>query len=646
MSDILEGLNPKQKEAVTYIGSPLLLLAGAGSGKTRVLTHRAAYFIEQKLATPDQILLLTFTNKAAEEMKQRMSKLLVDIKTKKAGLPTKTAKEAGLPAKSAQLTAGTFHSFCCRVLRSDGHYLGIDRKFVIYDSSDQEALVKSSLADLNLSSKEFKPSTIMYFIEAAKNSYQTPSDMIAQSHGFFQEYASKVYQVYQKKLQEYQALDFNDLLFKAVQLFIEHPEVLDKYQDIYRYILVDEYQDTNQIQYLLTKLLAQKYHQITAVGDASQAIYGWRGADYKNLINFVTDFKDTKTINLEQNYRSTQIILDAANAVISKNISHPVLNLFTKKQSTDKIKLFEASSEVSEAEFIAQKIKFIQDNMRIPLRDIAVLYRMNAQSRVLEEAFLKYSIPYVLIGGIRFYERAEVKDILAMMRFADNRSDKVSLDRIGKTFGKRRLAVFLEKLENINLDSLNTLEILESLVTSSGYLDRYDPKDEDDQKKIENIKELKSVASTFPVLDDFLENITLVQQEFSLQEKNKKKENRDGVRLMTLHGAKGLEFEVVFLVGFEEGILPHSRCLIDEAEVEEERRLCYVGITRAKDYLYISYATQRLYFGKSSLNEPSRFLADIPVNLVELEEQLEIVKDYRHRKSKSDDDLIYDPDIY
>ncbi len=630
MSDILEGLNSKQKEAVTYIGSPLLLLAGAGSGKTRVLTHRAAYFIKQKIATPDQILLLTFTNKAADEMKNRLQKLIPRTNN----------------LQSINIFAGTFHSFCCRILRIDGHHLGIDNKFVIYDSSDQEALIKSSLADLNLSSKEFKPSTIMYFIQAAKNSFQTPADMLAQSRGFFQEYSSKIYQVYQKKLQEYQALDFDDLLFRTVQLFIEYPKVLEKYQDKYRYILVDEYQDTNQIQYLLTKLLAQKYRQITAVGDASQAIYGWRGADYKNLINFVTDFKDTKTINLEQNYRSTQIILDAANAVISKNISHPVLNLFTEKQSTDKIKLYEANSEISEAEFIAQKIKFIQDNMRIPLRDIAVLYRMNAQSRVLEEAFLKYSIPYVLIGGIRFYERAEVKDILAMMRFADNRLDKVSLDRIGKIFGKRRLSVFLEKLKTLNLDSLSSLEILELLVVNSGYLDRYDPKDEDDQKKIENIKELKSVAATFPKLDDFLENITLVQQEYSLQEKNKKKENRDGVRLMTLHGAKGLEFEVVFMVGFEEGILPHSRCLIDESEVEEERRLCYVGITRAKDYLYISYATQRLYFGKSSLNEPSRFLADIPTNLVELEEQFEIVKDYRHRKSNSDDDLIYDPDIY
>ena len=631
MPDILEGLNSQQQEAVTHTGSPLLLLAGAGSGKTRVLTHRAAYFIQQKIATPDQILLLTFTNKAAEEMKTRLSKLLSsDIYN----------------LRSKIFFAGTFHSFCCKVLRLDGHHLGIDPKFVIYDSNDQEDLIKMSLVDLNLNPKEFKPSSIMYFIEAAKNSFQTPKDMIDQAHGFWQEYAAKVYQVYQKKLTEYRALDFNDLLFKTVQLFIDHPKVLEKYQDIYRFILVDEYQDTNQIQYLLTKLLAQKYRQITAVGDASQAIYGWRGADFKNLMNLVNDFKNTKIINLEQNYRSTQIILDAANAVISKNTSHPVLKLFTNKKSEDKIRLFEADSEISEAEFIAQKIKFIQDNQKIPLRHIAVLYRMNAQSRVLEEAFLKYSIPYVLIGGIRFYERAEVKDILAMIRFADNPHDKVSSDRLGKIFGKRRLGTFMGHLKNIDIDQMTSLEILESLVTNSGYLDRYDPKDEDDQKKIENIKELKSVASTFIKLDDFLENISLVQQEYSLQEKNKKKENRDGVRLMTLHGAKGLEFEVVFLVGFEEGILPHSRCLVDDTEVEEERRLCYVGITRAKDYLYITYASQRLYFGKSSLNEPSRFLADIPNDLVELEESTEIIKDYRHHKPESDDDLYYDPDIY
>jgi DNA helicase II / ATP-dependent DNA helicase PcrA len=628
MSDILKDLNSQQHQAVTHIGSPLLILAGAGSGKTRVLTQRAAYFIQQKIAKPNQILLLTFTNKAAGEMKNRMEKLLT------------------LDKASGNIFAGTFHSFCCRILRVDGHHIGLPPNFVIYDTDDQQDLIKSSLLDLNLTTKEFKPSSVAYFIEAAKNSFQTPSDMISQAHGFWQEYASKIYQTYQKKMDEFHALDFNDLLFKTVQLFLDHPQVLEKYQDIYRFILVDEYQDTNQIQYLLTKLLAQKYQQITAVGDASQSIYGWRGADFKNLMNLVRDFKNTKIINLEQNYRSTQNILDAANSVIAKDVSHPILKLFTDKKSNDLIKLYEASSEINEAEFIAQKIKFIFDNQRIPYRQIAVLYRMNAQSRVIEEAFLKYGIPYVLIGGTRFYERAEVKDILSMLRFAVNHKDQISLNRLQKIFGKRRLAVFMEHLKNINPKELNSTQLMESLITGSGYLDRFDTKDEDDQKRIENIKELKSVASTFPKIQDFLENISLVQQEYSLQEKNKKKEKRDGVRLMTLHGAKGLEFEVVFLVGFEEGILPHSRCLIEESEVEEERRLCYVGITRAKDYLYITYASQRLYFGKSSLNEPSRFLSDIPDNLIELEESLESIRDYRYPKKFNDDDLVYDPDIY
>ena len=630
MEDILEGLNPNQKQAVTYVGSPLLLLAGAGSGKTRVLTHRVAYFIQKKLATPSEILLLTFTNKAAEEMRQRTNKLLSGLGKKVPG----------------NIFAGTFHSFCCRVLRADGTNIGIPPKFVIYDSNDQENLIKNILHEMDLTPKEFKPSSVLYYIEAAKNSFQTPKEMISQSHGFWQEYAAKIYVRYQEKLSEFHALDFNDLLFKTAELFLEYPDVLAKYQDIYKVIMVDEYQDTNQIQYLLTKLLAKKHNQITVVGDASQAIYGWRGADYRNLVSFTTDFKNTKVINLEQNYRSTQIILDAANAVISKDTSHPILKLFTTKKSDDKIKIFEAESEVAEADFVASKIKFITDNMKIPLRNIAVLYRMNAQSRVLEEAFLRQSIPYVLLGGTRFYERAEIKDILSMLRFASNSADHISEERIEKALGKRKKAVMVDHLKEMDLDNLTSLQILESLVVGSGYLNKFDAKDEEDQKRIENIKELKSVAAEFPSLTAFLENITLVQQEYSIQEKNKKKENRDGVKLMTFHSAKGLEFEVVFMVGFEEGILPHSRCLIDETQIEEERRLCYVGITRAKDYLCISYATRRLFFGKSSLNEPSRFLADIPPELVEFEESAEIIRDYRHPRKSEDDDIIYDPDIY
>lgn len=617
MSDILKDLNKEQRQAVVWQGTPLLLLAGAGSGKTRVLTHRAAYFIEKKIANPSEILLLTFTNKAANEMKLRMQKLV----------------------DADSIFAGTFHSFCCRILRIDGAKIGVNPNFAIYDSGDQEDLVKRVLIDMDLNPKEFKPSSILYFIENAKNNFQKPEEAIAQTHGFWGEYAGKVYKNYQKKLDEFHALDFNDLLFKTVELLVENPDVLDKYQNKYRHIFVDEYQDTNQIQYLLTKLLSKKYQQITAVGDASQAIYGWRGANYKNLVSFTTDFKDTKIINLEQNYRSTQIILDAANSIISKNNSHPVLKLFTQKSSKDLIKVYEAQNELDEAQYIADRIAFYHNDVRIPYRNIAVLYRMNAQSRVIEEAFLKSAVPYVLLGGIRFYERAEVKDVLSLVRFLVNPNDKISETRIIKALGKIKSKNYFEFIKSFKYKNLSSIKILESVATSSLYLNKYDPKDEDDQKKLENIKELKSVATSFPKIHDFLENIALVQQEYSVQEKNKKKDSRDGVRLMTLHGSKGLEFEVVFLCGFEEGILPHSRCLIDEDQIEEERRLCYVGVTRAKDFLEITYANKRLFFGKSSLNEPSRFLNDIPQNLQESNFLKKII-------DKSGGDFVYDPDIY
>lgn len=629
MSDILKGLNPAQREAVEHVGTPLLLLAGAGSGKTRVLTHRAAHLIISGQAIASQILLLTFTNKAASEMKVRMQQLL--------GAVGKNNNQ--------EVFAGTFHSFCCRILRKDGSHLGIRPDFVIYDSDDQETLVKNILKDLNLTPQEFKPSSVMYFIEDCKNKYINSADAQNVAPGFWGKQAAKIYKLYQQKLSDYQALDFNDLLFQTVKLFSEFPEVLDKYQDIYRHILVDEYQDTNQIQYLLTRLLSNKYRQVTAVGDASQAIYGWRGANYQNLTNFTVDFSDTKIVSLEENYRSTQIILDAANTVISKNNSHPVLKLFTSKKSSDLIKLFEAESEVAEADYIAQKICFIYENLKIPYRQIAVLYRMNAQSRVLEEAFLKYSIPYVLIGGLRFYDRSEVKDVIAMLRVARNHQDHLSQERTQKALGKRKKILLDQHLLETDISDLSSSQILESVLNFSGYLSKYDPQDEDDQRRIENIKELKSVATTFPSLNDFLENIALVQQEYSIQEKNKKKESREGVRLMTLHSSKGLEFEVVFLVGFEEGILPHSRSMIDDSDIEEERRLCYVGITRAKDFLYISYATRRLFFGKSSLNEPSRFLLDIPEKLIEFDQPRDIVRDLRP-KSKNSSELVYDPDIY
>ena len=629
MSDIFSGLNEFQKEAVVYQGTPLLILAGAGSGKTRVLTHRAAYFVEQKLASPSEVLLLTFTNKAAGEMKERMSKLL---------------------PKTAQLWAGTFHSFGCRVLRIYGKNIGLSPDFVIYDGDDQENLIRSLLSEMGLTPKEFKPSSLLYFIETAKNSFQSPGFIESQAHGFWESMAAKIYTKYQSRLLQYQALDFNDLLFKTVELFQQYPEILEKFWQIYHYILVDEYQDTNELQYLLTKLLAAKYQQITAVGDASQSIYGWRGANYKNLSSFSVDFPNTKVINLEQNYRSTQNILDAANSVISKNTSHPVLKLFTKKNSPAKIKVFQTDSEIAEADYLSEKIKELHDSLHFAHKDIAVLYRMNAQSRAIEESFLRNSIPYVLIGGLRFYDRAEIKDIIAMLRVASNPKDALSGARVEKALGKRKKIIFDQHLDNLNIKKLSSIQILEFLVVNSGYLNKYNPQEEDDLKKIENIKELKSVATTYPKLNDFLENIALVQQEYSLQEKNKKKENRDGVRLMTLHSSKGLEFEAVFLVGFEEGILPHSRSMLSESDLEEERRLCYVGITRAKELLYITYASRRLFFGKSSLNEASRFLYDIPKELVEYDSFSQITRDFRspHRFTKADSssNLIYDPDIY
>jgi DNA helicase II / ATP-dependent DNA helicase PcrA len=621
--DILKSLNAMQCEAVTFQGSPLLLLAGAGSGKTRVLTHRAAYFIDKKIAKPNEILLLTFTNKAANEMKERLSKII----------PTT------YDLKSNNFFAGTFHSFCCRILRTDGEKIGINNNFVIYDSNDSQDLVKRVLVDLDLDAKEFKPSSILYFIENCKNNYKDPDVAMSEANGFWGEYAAKIYKHYQKRMDEFNALDFNDLLFKVVDLFVKDKAVLSKYQEKFKHILVDEYQDTNEIQYFLTKLIAQKYKQITVVGDASQAIYGWRGANYKNLISFTTDFKNTKTINLEENYRSTQIILDAANNIISKNNSHPILNLFTHKKSQDLIQIYEAKNEVEEAEYLTNRIDFYHNDVRIPLKNIVVLYRMNAQSRVIEEAFLKKGIPYVLLGGTRFYERAEVKDVLSLVRYFVNQGDKIAETRIIKSLGKIKSKKYFEHIKTYDGKDLNTVQILESLILNSAYLNRFDPKDDDDQKRIENIKELKSVATSFPKVNEFLENVALVQQEYSIQEKSKKKENREGVRLMTLHGSKGLEFEVVFMVGFEEGILPHARCLVDDSQIEEERRLCYVGVTRAKDFLEITYAKKRLFFGKSSLNEPSRFLLDIPAKLVSSKKE-------NSESSVSSNDFIYDPDIY
>ncbi len=603
------GLNPEQKQAVTYTDGPLLVLAGAGSGKTKVLTNRVAYFISKGLIKPENALLLTFTNKAASEMRERIAKILKEVGLNPASMPT----------------AGTFHSFCAKVLRIDGHNIGIPTNFTIYDAQDQKDLVKQTLESMNLSTDQYNPASILNSISDIKNQMLTPEEYSEFAKGDWQEVVYKVYSSYEKNLRENGALDFDDLMIKTVKLFSTQggsasggKEVLEKWQHQLTHIFVDEWQDTNKIQYSLTKLLVGKNRNITAVGDASQSIYSWRGADYKNINYFIRDYSDVKVINLEQNYRSTKNILNAANMVISKNTSHPVLKLWTKKNDGAKIKLYSAKNGFDEGDFLTREIKSLKrDNYNYS--DIAILYRTNAQSRVLEEAFLHDGIPYTLIGGTRFYDRKEVKDVISYIRYLINPKDSVSKKRIEK-IGQRRF----ERLEEFragvpNFDGLTTLDILDVVLAKTDYLALFAKESEENVARLENIKELRSVATEFPDITEFLENVALVEAEQNSKGKLRKgaESESDLVTLMTLHSAKGLEFPIVFIVGMEEGLFPHSRSLMDTGQLEEERRLAYVGITRAKELLYLTYANSRLYFGERLSNAPSRFLSDIPENLLE-----------------------------
>lgn len=599
MSDIsISGLNKEQKEAVVNTDGPLLVLAGAGSGKTKVLTHRVAYFIEKGLIKPENALLLTFTNKAANEMKERIS-ILTNGDTP---------------------MTGTFHSFCAKILRIEGEHIGIPKNFVIYDDSDQKETVKEIMEEMSISTDQFNPASILNGISEAKNMMLSPAEYINFVRSEWQEIASKVYIEYEKRLKEAGALDFDDLLIKTVVLFKEVPEVLEKWNKRLTHIFVDEWQDTNKIQYVLTKLLVGKGKNITAVGDFSQSIYSWRGADPTNLNKLSVDYDHLKIINLEQNYRSTGNILSAANLVISKNTSHPILKLWTEKEKGGRIKLYSARNGFDEADFVVSETETLvkYSNGKLNYKDIAILYRTNAQSRVLEEVFLHNGIPYMLVGGVKFYDRKEIKDVLAFIRYLINPKDKVSKTRIEK-IGKRRfekLETF--RVENKDLSGLTTLDILDAVTQKTDYLALFQKESEENIARLENLKELRSVATEFPNVTEFLENVTLVETSQdsskhvsgSLQEKN-------SVTLMTLHAAKGLEFPIVFIVGMEEGLFPHSRSLMDSSQMEEERRLAYVGITRAMEVLYITYANSRLYFGEKISNPPSRFIMDIPENLLE-----------------------------
>lgn len=580
---VLKNLNPNQKKAVTFTNGPSVILAGAGSGKTRVLIHKVLYLVEVKKIPPEAILMITFTNKAAGAMKERIS--------------------FALDHKIRLGYVGTFHAFCAQILRRDGIHLGIDNNFTIYDDDDQKQLIKSIIKEIDV--QRLAPAYFLYRISGAKNQMITPARYLELFSDYNSALVAKIYEKYETALVKNKALDFDDLLMKATTLLLRFPEILKKYQDRFSNILVDEFQDTNFSQYLLTKLLAERDKNITVVGDFSQSIYSWRGADIKNLEKFKEDFPGVTMFYLEENYRSTKNILTYAYEVISQNQTHPILELHTNNDLGEEVVEFEAENEEDEGRYLVNEISYQKNNR--PYSDFAVLYRTNAQSRVIEECFLHAGMPYLLIGGTRFYERKEIKDILSYLRLFVNPTDEVALERI-KKLGKRRFTDFktLHREIGKGYEALSTTEIMEKIFLSTKYLELYNSEDPEDYPRLENIKELKSVAYNFPNLVAFLEQVALVESEYF--EKEKRGGNQEGVRLMTLHQAKGLEFPYVFIIGLEEGILPHARAINDMFELEEERRLFYVGITRAKEKLYLTYTKRRFIFGRGGMAEKSRFI--------------------------------------
>lgn len=639
MNSLLTGLNKEQQQAVQHTEGPLLILAGAGSGKTKVLTVRIAHLLGQGV-NPYEILAITFTNKAAKEMKSRVEGLVGDV--------------------ANRIWLSTFHSFCAKFLRFElDNFLGYNSNFTIYDTSDSQAVIKAALKALNLDDKYYPVGAMIGAISDAKNKLLFASDFRKQARDFYQQKVADVYEYYERELRKNNALDFDDLLLVAVKLLQSNEAVLDKYSKRFRYVMIDEYQDTNHAQYLLAKLLASHWKNIAVVGDADQSIYAWRGADIQNILDFEKDYPNCTSIKLEQNYRSTKIILDAANAVIENNEGRPKKNLWTDKTEGAKIQHFTAQSEHEEAAFIGDTIAKKHDIHGVPYGDMAILYRTNAQSRVLEEALIKRALPYTMVGGTKFYDRKEIKDVLAYLRVLYNPFDDLSLLRIinvpKRSIGATTVAklqdyarangtsLFMtltqlhlvdtikgktkEKLEEFGIliftlvaemEDKTVLDILESILDRTGYLAQLEEStDSQDQARAENIGELLSVAKDFQdtnpngTVEDFLEQVALVNDVDSFEQEESK------VTLMTLHAAKGLEFPIVFLGGLEEGLFPHSRTLMNPEEIEEERRLAYVGITRAEKELYISNATTRTVFGRTSSYLPSRFIDEIPEELVD-----------------------------
>lgn len=605
-------LNPQQLKAVRHVTGPALVVAGPGSGKTRVLTHRVAYLIKEHSITPDRILCVTFTNKASTEMKNRVEKLL--------------------DAKDLLYWCGTFHAICVRILKKDGRQNGIAPNFLIYDTDDSEAIIKSLVKTMNLDPKKVNPKAVFETISSAKNELISPQQYHAYARGIFQKTVAQIYPKYQKLLADNNALDFDDLLVETVNLLKASLEVLDKYQRQFEFIMVDEYQDTNKAQYQITKLLAQKGQNLYVVGDMAQAIYSFRGADYRNILNFKSDYPNAKVYNLEQNYRSTQNILDIAKSVINNNQTHVPLNLWTEKSVGDTPFYFTAESEKDEANFICDEIK----KSNRAYKDFAVLYRTNAQSRSMEEALIRNAIPYRIYGGLKFYARKEIKDIVAYLRVIQNPKDTVSWERIinvpPRGIGDKAREVLKQNGWELNeitaktklpfsdwikeAQTKSTLELMDEVIKEIEYLSYLTDGSEDGLSRVENIKELRSVASEFVSLEEFLENVALIESSDKPVRKNQPAQ--DFVSLMTIHSAKGLEFPVVFLVGMEEGLFPHAQSLGELAELEEERRLCYVAVTRAMEKLYFSNAGLRMYFGSIQSNPPSRFLGEIPKELLKI----------------------------
>jgi DNA helicase-2/ATP-dependent DNA helicase PcrA len=623
---LITSLNPPQQKAVRHMDGPALVLAGAGSGKTRVLTHRIAYLIQNGV-TAESILAVTFTNKASKEMQERVMSLLQSTTSK--------SLHAGRPL------LGTFHSICARILRKQIHHLGYSNDFVIYDIADQQSVIKKIIKDLDLNEKRFSPNALHSAISSAKNEVIWPDEYFKLVRGQFQEVVSQVYPRYQKTLKQNNAVDFDDLLILTVRLFQENPSILNQYQQQFQYVLIDEYQDTNHAQYLLARLLSNVHENIFVVGDMSQAIYSWRGANIRNILQFKHDFPNATVYSLEQNYRSTQTILNAATAVIKPNqSSHPILHLWTENGGGEQITLYEGQDEVEESIFVTNQIeKWLTQGYEY--KDICILYRTNAQSRAMEEIFIREGIPYQLIGNVKFYDRREIKDMLAYLRFVLNPQDQVSFERIVNTpprgigpatleRGGPKLDAFYELMESLRQKAkrLTVYDLIDHIMQAIGYEDFLNDGTPEGISRWENVKELRSVAAEYDHLDpleslrSFLENVALVEQTDIIQESEKlrlNRENSNAVTLMTLHAAKGLEFPVVFIIGMEEGIFPHSRSMLDPQELEEERRLCYVGITRAKEKLYLCFTRRRLYFGERIPNPPSRFLQDLPKETYQLE---------------------------